>query len=167
VFPCVPGSKRPALRQDWEHRATTDTDRIARCWSTGLYNIGVACGPSGLVVLDLDTAKPGEQLPPGWDSPGICDGADSLAVLAERHGQPIPFGTFTVQTPSGGMHLYFTAPPGGRLRNTAGRLGWLIDTRAAGGYVLGPGSLINGRFSWRTRHDLTHQFTPDPAPIAV
>jgi hypothetical protein len=146
VFPCAPGGKRPALREDWEHRATTDTARIARCWATGAFNIGIACGPSRLVVIDLDRPKPGQQPPPDWaDEPGITDGADVLATLCERHRQPWPADTFTVRTASGGIHLYFTAPDGAHLRNTAGRLGWLIDTRATGGYVIAPGSSIDGR----------------------
>jgi hypothetical protein len=146
VFPCQPGSKRPALRQDWEHRATTDTARVARCWETGPWNIGVACGPSGLIVIDLDTPKPGQPKPPEWaHDTGVGDGTDVLAALCEQARQPWPSETFTVTTPSGGTHLYFTAPPGMHLRNTAGRLGWLIDTRAAGGYVLGPGSIVNGK----------------------
>ena len=57
VFPLVPGEKRPAVT-DWETRATTEAHRIRRCWGTGDYGIGIACGPSGLLVLDLDTAKP-------------------------------------------------------------------------------------------------------------
>jgi hypothetical protein len=49
-----------------------------------------------------------------------------------------------VRTWSGGTHLYFTAPEGEPLRNTSGdkgnELGWKIDTRAHGGYVVAPGS---------------------------
>jgi hypothetical protein len=144
VFPLRGGCKRPAVR-DWEHRATTDPARIARCWAAGEFNIGIACGPSGLVVLDLDAAKPGERPPAPWNLPGISDGADAFALLCEHAGQPCPAGTYTVTTPSGGQHLYFTAPGGPDLRNTAGRLGWHIDTRAAGGYVVAAGSLIDGR----------------------
>ena len=159
VFPCTPGGKRPALREDWEHRATTDTGRIARCWASGPFNIGIACGPSRLVVIDLDKPKPGQQSPPDWaDEPGVADGADVLAALCDRHGQPWPSGTFTVRTASGGTHLYFTAPGGAPLRNTAGRLGWLIDTRATGGYVIGPGSSIDG-------HPYTVVNPEPPAPL--
>ena len=57
VFPLRPGQKRPALQSDWEGRATTDPDRIRGCWEHDDYNIGIACGPSGLVVVDLDTPK--------------------------------------------------------------------------------------------------------------
>ena len=43
-------------------------------------------------------------------------------------------------------HLYFRAPTsGGPWRNTAGRIGWHIDTRAAGGYVVADGSVVDGR----------------------
>ena len=76
---------------------------------------------------------------------GIVDGAKVLAALADDAGARLPIQTYTVRTASGGQHLYFTPPEGPPLRNTAGRLGWLIDTRAAGGYVVGAGSTINGR----------------------
>ena len=129
VFPLVPGTKRPAVR-DWEYRATTDPDRIHRCWYGGRFNIGVATGPSRLTVLDLDPAP----------DTGGPDGAAGLAALAAARGMPLA-ATFTVATPSGGTHRYYRTPPGVRLRNTAGALAPRIDTRAEGGYVVGPGSL--------------------------
>jgi bifunctional DNA primase/polymerase-like protein len=165
VFPLRPGAKVPALHGydrclrtgacqtrhvGWEQRATTDSDRIRSAWSAGPFNIGLACGPSGLVVIDLDTAKPDDQ-PPEWvaDSPGVRDGQDVLAVLAEQLGEQLPADTYTVATRSGGIHLYFTAPGGVRLGNTAGErgrgLGWKIDTRAHGGQVVAAGSIVGGR----------------------
>lgn len=96
------------------------------------------------MVIDLDIPKGGTPPPGEWAGSAIRDGAGALARLCERHGQPWPFATFTVATP-GGMHLYFTAPAGLRLRNTAGRLGWCIGTRAAGGYVVAPASVIGER----------------------
>lgn len=154
VFPLRPGDKRPAIR-DWETRATTDPDRIQRAWTAGRYNIGVACGPAGLVVIDLDSPKPGTDIPARWRRPGIVDGADVFAVLAEDAGERLPIQTYSVRTArGGGQHLYFSTPPDGTtLRNTAGRLGWLIDTRATGGYVVGAGSRITGR-SYRSILDL-------------
>ncbi|PXY17081.1 DNA primase [Prauserella coralliicola] len=131
IFPLVPGTKRPAVR-DWETRATTAPDRITRCWDTGRFNIGLATGPSRLLVLDLDTAK----------QPGQPDGADALAALAEARGVTLP-ATYAVATPSGGRHLYFEVPAGVALRNTAGHLAPHIDTRAGGGYVVAPGSTLD------------------------
>jgi Bifunctional DNA primase/polymerase, N-terminal len=163
VFPLKPGSKRPAFpdhderycdRLDprcrnghtgWEPRATTDERRITRAWTAAPYNVGIATGPARLVVIDLDIPKPNSAPPGEWDRPGIRTGADVLAALAVDAGQPYPGNTYTVSTPSGGTHLYFTAPAGADFRNTAGTLGWLVDTRAGGGYVVAAGSEINGR----------------------
>ncbi|MCJ0868911.1 bifunctional DNA primase/polymerase [Streptomyces sp. AP-93] len=147
VLPLHPGSKAPALHGEdrcphtggcagghlkWEQRATTDGAAIVRCWTHKPYNIGLATGPAGLVVIDLDTPKPNSS----QDAPS---GAENFTALCERAGQAVPT-TFRTRTPSGGSHLYFTAPSGIRLGNTAGKLGPLIDTRAHGGYVVAPGS---------------------------
>ncbi|MEU9780927.1 bifunctional DNA primase/polymerase [Streptomyces phaeochromogenes] len=148
VFPLVPGDKRPAVPA-WEQRATTDRDRITRCWTHAPYNVGIATGPSDLAVVDLDRPKHSQDTPPAeWAEYGVTDGADVLAVLCQRHGQPFPADTYTVRTWSGGTHLYFTAPHGEPLRNTAGDsargLGWKVDTRAVGGLVVGAGSTFAG-----------------------
>lgn len=163
VFPLRPGAKNPALhRQDrcpltgacgdghvkWEQRATIDEAIVVGCWSHKPYNVGLATGPAGLVVIDLDVVKPNSS----QDAPG---GAENLLALCERAGQPVP-ATRTVRTPSGGIHLYFTALDGIRLGNTAGKLAPLIDTRAHGGYVVAPGS---------TTPAGVYEVT-DPSPVA-
>ncbi|MFH8404493.1 bifunctional DNA primase/polymerase [Streptomyces sp. NPDC018019] len=147
VHPLRPGDKRPALHGEsqcprtgecagghrkWEQRATTVPDRVERAWAHAPYNVGVATGPSGLLVVDLDVPKDKGKR----DAP---DGAASFAALCERAGQPVP-DTYRVRTASGGTHLYFAAPDGVRLGNTAGSLAPLVDTRAWGGYVVGAGS---------------------------
>ncbi|MEU3898819.1 MULTISPECIES: bifunctional DNA primase/polymerase [Streptomyces] len=156
VFPLRPNDKRPAV-SDWEQRATTDPGRIRRCWSHASYGVGIACGPSGLVVVDLDTAK-GEAPP----APGVHDGADMLAVLYEAHGDRYPISTTPeARTGSGGTHLYYRAPQGRNVRNSAGRVGWRIDVRAAGGYVVAPPSTAAGRpYTW-----VTAPWTTEPAPL--
>ncbi|MFJ9187559.1 bifunctional DNA primase/polymerase [Streptomyces anulatus] len=151
VFPLRPRDKRPALHGEtacprtgdcaaghrkWEQRATTDPDRIRRAWSAGAFNVGLATGPSGLVVVDLDLVK-------AKDLKGTPDGVTSLQALCERAGQPVP-ATYRTRTASGGHHLYFTAPTEVRLGNSAGKLGKHIDTRAHGGYVVGAGSVLPG-----------------------
>ena len=141
VFPLVPGGKRPAVK-NWEDRATTDTARIERCWSAGAWNIGIATGPAGLLVVDLDRPKPGQQR---YNEDGsIYTGAVGYDALAAEAGGASGLGeTFTVATPSGGWHLYFTAPAEAGLRNTASKLAYLVDTRAHGGYVVAPGSVTD------------------------
>ena len=163
VFPLRPNSKVPALHSaercpgtgacsnghaGWEDRATTDPAAVERCWSYDAYNIGLATGPAGTVALDLDVAKPDEAPPEGWNMVGISSGSEVLAWIAQEAGHSAP-ETYTVATPTGGRHLYFRAPKGVGLRNTQGvhGLGWLVDTRAGGGYVVAPGSrLPNGEY---------------------
>lgn len=156
VFPLRPNAKTPAVPRDWEHAATTDPERLAALFRDRRANLAVACGPSRLLVIDLDVAKehggpdcPGAADPrAGQGDPGRpagaghpAHGADVLRELAA--GREIP-RTLTIATPTGGRHLYFRMPAGVTLRNTAGRLGPLIDTRAGGGYVVAPGSVIDG-----------------------
>ncbi|WP_405869360.1 bifunctional DNA primase/polymerase [Streptomyces sp. NBC_00005] len=159
VFPLRPGDKRPAITA-WEQRATTDPERITRCWTHAPYNIGIATGPSGLVVVDLDTPKGPDDTPPAeWTHPDIRDGMGVFFALCQRHHwdshlvtyephdgiRELTPDTHVVKTPSGGTHLYFATPEGEPLRNTAGKLGWKVDTRAAGGYVVAAGSTVNGQ----------------------
>jgi hypothetical protein len=140
VFPLLPGSKRPAL-VGWQQRATRDPDVLAAWWHRAPYNIGIACGPAGLLVVDLD--GPGDP-PPGWA--GAADGRAVFAQLARRAGAQLA-PTFTVATPSGGEHRYYTVPAGQRARSSVGLLGWRVDTRGAGGYVVAAGSVrrLDGR----------------------
>jgi hypothetical protein len=178
VFPLRPGTKRPALHAvercpgtgpctdghaGWEQRATTDPDRIRRAWTVGPYNVGIPAGRAGLLVVDLDLPDgPDDRPPPGWET--ATGGADVLGAVAEQVGKTIP-DTFTVITPSGGRHLYYLAPAGPgapELRNTAGDrgrgLGWKIDTRGQGGYVVAAGSTTPGGTYRHTGPD-------EPAPL--
>lgn len=161
VFPVRAGGKQPRAGLSWPDAACADPRRVAAAgWRPG-ENYGVAAKPSGLVVVDLDRPKPGYALPSAWrDEPGIADGRDVLAALAERGGRPWP-ATFTVATPSGGWHLYFRAAPGRRIGNRP--LGPLIDIRGGGdsngGYVVGPGSVIDGR-----RYEVIDGRDPEPLP---
>ncbi|GHI88317.1 bifunctional DNA primase/polymerase [Streptomyces xanthophaeus] len=147
VFPLRPGSKVNALHGEEkcprtgdctdghakpEQRATTDPDRIRAAWAARAFNVGLATGPAGLVVIDLDPPKPS-------DPPGTLSGTQILDALCRATGEQVP-PTFTVTTPSGGRHLYFTAPAGAVIRSNQDILGRHIDHRAWGGYVVAPGS---------------------------
>jgi hypothetical protein len=196
VFPLRPNDKRPAFpdhaadactgrdprcrngHTGWEQRATVDPDRIRRGWSEVPYGVGIACGPSGLVVVDLDVRKP-DQTPPPGSAAALHDAQHGDVVLADlcvTAGQPVPDDTYTVTTGRGGTHLYFRHPATGPgLRNTAGErgngLGWLVDTRAHGGYVVAAGSTVAGR-RYTVACDLSVADLPDwlaarlaPAPL--
>jgi hypothetical protein len=143
VFPLRPRDKRPAVRQ-WEHKATVDVDRLSAYWETHpSANVGIACGPAGLLVVDLDT-KVGD--------------VDGIAKFAELIPTSEPIATYTVETPSGGRHVYFTADADADYRNTAGKLGPGIDTRGRGGYVVAAGS---------TTDIGTYRLVVDLEPVAV
>jgi copper chaperone CopZ len=137
VFPVVPAGKTPAV-SGWQERATSDPQQIQWWWrNEAAMNIGIATGQSGLVVVDLDQGR--GDVPPRRFA-GARDGRDALAMLAAEAGAVLPTDTYTVSTP-GGCHLYFRAPVGVELRCTAGTVGWRIDTRADGGFVVGAGSI--------------------------
>ena len=136
VFPLLPGAKTPATRHGF-HEAETDPGFIRLWWADGTpWNIGIATGPAGLVVIDAD---------PGGSIRSMC---------ASRELPP----TFAVCTPRGGLHLYYRALPGCPVRNSAGRLAPHIDVRAEGGYVAGAGSVVDGR-SYTVGH------LADPVPL--
>lgn len=155
VFPCRPGDKRPTVR-DWERRACADPARVARYWPGDRHNVGIACGPSRLAVLDLDAHG---ELPEDWRQlPGVNDGKDVLAQICEWAGMDWP-ATYTVATPSNGWHMYFTVPADSAIRNSASMIGPQVDVRAAGGYVVGAGSVVNG-----TAYEVIVEDDPAPLP---
>lgn len=128
IFPLRENDKRPAV-SDWENWATIDKEKIKTYWEAHpKANIGIACGPSGVVVLDIDN-KEGKN------------GSETLFNIEKTEYQN---KTFAIETPTGGFHHYFSAN-GSDLRNTTGKLGEGLDTRARGGYVVAEGSLIDGK----------------------
>lgn len=141
VFPCYPGRKNPRFKT-WESVATSDKAQIA-AWAEQFpgCNWGVACGPSGLLVVDVDVR-------------GGKPGMDALAALEAAHG-PLP-KTLKVRTPSGGWHFYF-AGDGRTTASTA--LGKGIDTRGHGGLVVLPGSTFEG-----STYEVIQEATPAPLP---
>lgn len=126
VFPLQPGLKVPYAGFPWKERSTNDVDIIRKAGASELYagcNWALDTGRSEIFVLDVDN-KPD------------ANGFESLKSLP-----PID-SPFKVRTPSGGLHIYFT----GLGPNTVNKLGPGLDSRGVGGYVLIPGSQVNGRF---------------------
>lgn len=144
VIPLRPGTKIPAIPR-WEAQASSDPDQLCRWWDAAAYNVGIACGPAQLVVVDLDALGADEE-PVQWGGQRFRHGRDLLAALAEQLGELDPIDTYRVASPSNGQHRYFQAPPGIQLRNTVGQrgrgLGPLIDIRSHGGLITAAGSVI-------------------------
>jgi len=128
VFPC--GSDKKPLTAHGFKDASQDPAQLQAWWDRWPgAAIGLDCGRSGLVVVDLDV-KGGADGPGEWRKLGI---SEDLAL--------------TSMTPSGGWHFIFKDTTGGVIRNSAGKLGPGIDIRANGGYIILPGSQVeSGRY---------------------
>jgi hypothetical protein len=120
-----------------QKQASSDPQLVYRFWSTSSgspaeHNIGLAI-TDDFFVLDIDVDKSGD---------------DSLRQLEKKYGSLPP--TITVKTRSGGTHYYFRTH-GRKIKNSVAKVGKGIDVRGAEsrGYVLAPGSVINGkRYQW-------------------
>ena len=128
------------IGKNWQHRGVSDPLEVAMNWPGAEFWPGILTGAK-CVVLDVDV-KPSKKT-------GIPqDGMQQLAKLQAEIGT-LP-DTYTVQTASGGIHLYFTPAEGehfgnGKLRDAEGRVIDSIDVRGYGGQVIAPGVTIAGK----------------------
>lgn len=158
VFPLEARGKRPITAHGFKD-ATTDADTIAAWWDANpAANIGLDCGRSGLVVIDLDGGE----------------GIANWNALQDRLQIP-PHVTAIARTGSGqGAHLYYRAPAGVEIRNSASKIAKSIDVRAQGGYVVLPPSVTEQPYVWQIDPDeisplpdaLLHLLTEPAAPRA-
>jgi Bifunctional DNA primase/polymerase, N-terminal len=119
------GQRGKHPRGQWSRLATLSPRLIRAQLADGLWNIGVACKQSSLLVVDED--RPG-----------------AFAEFAASIGQAVE-PTFTVGTAKG-RHYYYRQGDGAPIGNGRGRLaGHGIDVRGGGaglgGYVVGPASV--------------------------
>lgn len=128
IFPVGP-NKAPLIA-GWQEKATRDDHTIAQWKAHGTLAWGIPCGAeNGLFVVDLDIDK----------TNGEPVGEASLNAMPRYAGL---IDKANVRTPSGGRHIYCQYFEGGR--NTTSKIGPKIDTRGEGGYVVAPGSRIEG-----------------------
>lgn len=125
VFPCAAGGKRPAVAGGF-HAASADRDLVHRWWTAmPKANIGMPTGAaSGLVVVDVD----------------VHGAVDGYAALERARREGLVNGwVAAVETPSRGLHLYFSARGNAHQRSwQSARAG--IDFRGNGGYIILPPS---------------------------
>jgi len=128
VFPLIPNTKEPLTEHGFKD-ASKDIAVVKRWWTENpTANIGISTGViSDLVIVDVDVKKGAK-------------GPESLATLTGMTP------TLAAQTPSGGQHFYYASP--GPLRCRIGLLNG-IDIKADGGYVVAPGSTLDGKaYEW-------------------
>ncbi|MFF7315052.1 bifunctional DNA primase/polymerase [Streptomyces sp. NPDC008137] len=180
VIPCsrtdkgalVPGFGRDAAPEQLER--FSDPEQV-RAWWSGRFkraHVGLLTGRGsdgrGLVVVDCDMPKAGAQPLEGrWS--GCHGGTDVLELLAQEAGADWP-ETYSVLTPSGGLHLYFQQPADGPLIGcatgegpTAPHIGPLVDVRGVGGYVIAAGSYSTAQGRMYERASAP-ELRPQPLP---
>lgn len=124
--------------------ASTERAQVCSWWRTWPQaNVGIACGPAGLAVVDVDPRHGGDE---------------SLAELVAEHG-PLP-ATIETITGGGGRHLLFENPPGLIVKSRTIAAG--LDMKAGGGYICAPPSLhASGR-----RYEFEFSRHPKSTPLA-
>jgi hypothetical protein len=166
IFPVAAGDKVPHRLagytdgagnfHGWGETATNDVGMITQFWTQvdPQANIGVACKPSELLVIDLDVAKADWNLKDTeWaylhDAYGPrVNGEDLWDEMQYKLGGGHPSGemfTYSVRTGSGGTHLYFQWPAYWGPTSQASPVKGVVDVRGNGGqwggYVLAEGSV--------------------------
>lgn len=126
--------KCPA-RKGWREAASLDLDTITSAFNTAppfADALGVATG-GGVFVIDLDR-----------NHKNGADGVAAFAELIARHGasETLAIGPRVV-TPAGGVHLYFSSPPGRRVRNRTALVRG-VDVRGEGGVAMVPPTARDG-----------------------
>ncbi|MER8101193.1 bifunctional DNA primase/polymerase [Kitasatospora sp. NPDC094016] len=161
------------------HAATLDQDVLTAWWRVNPdFGTGVACGPAGLVVIDVDSHPsavpardrilPGIPIHENVNLDGLENGYHTLALLAALRQAPDPATdteTLRVRTPSGGLHIWYQEDAPRRFACSTGSsngraLAWQVDVRAHGGYIVAPGTVTTAG----TYTALPGARTPAPLP---
>ncbi len=136
IFPCH-ADKKPMVAA-WEVAATASVFQTVAKWDSSPDALpGLPVGIQGLVVFDCDR------------KPNGSDGVAAFHALCADSSVDL-MTAFVVETPSGGLHFYFsTETPYG---NSSGSLPSGIDVRGNGGYVIAPGATLPDGRSYRLVH---------------
>lgn len=131
---------KAAMVDEWPNLATQDPQQIRKWW-TQWPDANIGGATSGLITLDIDNRKGGD---------------DTFKFLQLVNDFP---ETAATNTQGGGQHLLYAAPGGELFKNGNDKLGQGIDIKAHRGYVLMPGSTIDGR-SYTRRNKSPIAFAP-------
>jgi bifunctional DNA primase/polymerase-like protein/primase-like protein len=178
IFPVSPNGKTPhRLAGQWGATATADVNQIVHFWTQvdPNANIGIACKPSQLLVVDLDQPKEDWNLRgTEWEyvhqayGPRVSgeDLLDEMAYkLSDSENYHDDFDTYTVRTGSGGLHLYYWWPESWPRISQASPVKGTIDVRGNGGqwggYVLGEGSTTEAGSYFELRSGKSMRLPPE------
>ena len=156
VFPIKAREKKPLTANGW-HDATDNERQILHWWERWpTANIGVACGPTGIAVVDVDSKH----------------GADPREVIAELVLDGFPV-VWTGEAPEPderhpdslpgvrGAHVYLRggAPTGHMTLNG-------VEVRAAGAYVIAPPSVHPSGVPYQGALPPVRELPPVPSSLA-
>lgn len=170
VFPVARNDKIPhrfssyrdiaGVQHGWGETATNDISRIIHFWTKvdREANIGIACKPSQLLVIDLDQAKEDWKLRgtewaylhegygPKVSGEAVWDEMVFKLVQGDDDNEDWS-ATYQVRTGSGGIHLYYRWPAHWPKISQASPVKGIVDVRGNGGqyggYVLAEGSVTS------------------------
>jgi hypothetical protein len=136
--------KRPVghLVPNGKLNATTDPSVIQSWWAQGEWNIGIACEPSNIVVLDVDI---GQKKDGTWKK-----GRESLAAIDDKLDP-----TRTASTGSGGIHIVYARPPD---YQTGSKIGFAegLDLISNGYVIAAPSNHYSGGYyGWHNQAPIT------------
>ena len=138
--------KHPAIRE-WNINATSDLATVAGWWERNPdYNVGVFCGPSGFLVIDVDPRSDGLESFEKFEE--LLEGSLPATVEAET-GEYMHKGKIVR-----GRHLYFKCDPeeqfvGNLIKN--GLKG--IDIKHNGYVLIAPSRHFSGTsYDWKPGH---------------
>jgi putative DNA primase/helicase len=131
---CTSPGKHPSTLRGFKD-ATNDVGELhAMFRSSTDPNVGLACGPSGLVVLDVDPRSGGRET---WDQ------------LLEEYSEVL-VDTVMAITGGDGFHVYFRHPKGVKLVDGTGKLGRGVDVKTKSSVTVPPSRHASGkRYRWQ------------------
>ncbi|RME83655.1 MAG: hypothetical protein D6785_06460, partial [Planctomycetota bacterium] len=128
VFPAK--GKKPIPEHGFKD-ATLDKKQIEKWWQfrgfPNLPNIGIATGPSGLLVVDIDKKNGGLETLKEWEKEG-----GPLEGWKEK--------TFWVKSGGGGIHIYYKHP-GKKFKIKSGDIAKGVEIRTGESCIIAPPSI--------------------------
>jgi putative DNA primase/helicase len=143
VFALTPGSKVPPKGTRGHNDASRDHQAIRQMFSAADMNVGIrgdTYGTTTIFILDIDGA----------------DGEAALAALEEKHGKlPETLESITRR----GRHLIFQCD--GPVGSSIAKLGAKLDVRGGNGYIVAPGSTVDGHvYQWKDPNKRVNRAPP-------
>jgi hypothetical protein len=123
VHPLKPEDKIPVTRHG-KNDATLDEAQVRECWTlNSTCNVGISCGPSGLLVLDADHGFTNE---------------DDFKAWRERNNIPVTYSVRTGRRPEFAVQMYFSGSAKDGKFELDGVTG---EIKSLGGLVMAAGNI--------------------------